>query len=162
MESIENQINNLIKPENLTKKLKTLNLKLPYILDEFKKYFVFFNKNPEYQEYQNMFENIKDNLNTINLELLSLLKSVQSSTEDINKLFFAFDILIKKEKKKNKELKKKLGIVEHKNNASFEMISDYQLIYDLFYLRNWGIVLSVLVVGFSILKVFKKPTINFS
>ena len=32
-------------------------------LDDFKKYYVFYNKNPEYNEYKSHFENIKNNLN---------------------------------------------------------------------------------------------------
>jgi len=158
MDSIENQISNFTQPNQFMQNLETLNSKLPPILDEFKKYYVFFNKNPEYQEYQNAFENIKGNLNTVNSNLFSLSNSVESSTEKINNVLFSLDILIKKEREKNKELKRKLGIVEHKSNASSELISDYRNIYESGYLRNWAIVLSTIVVGYSISKVFTKST----
>jgi chromosome segregation ATPase len=163
MDSIENKISNLPKPEQFIQNLENLNSQLPHILDEFKKYYVFFNKNPEYQEYQTNFENVKGNLNTINSQLFSLSNSVQSSTEGINKALLVLNIAIKKEREKNKELKRKLGIVEHKNNAASEMISDYQTIYDSGYLRNWALFFSIAIVGVGISKVFtKSATVTFA
>jgi chromosome segregation ATPase len=163
MDSIENKISNLPKPEQFIQNLENLNSQLPHILDEFKKYYVFFNKNPEYQEYQTNFENVKGNLNTINSQLFSLSNSVDSSTEGINKALLVLNIAIKKEREKNKELKKKLGIVEHKNNAASEMISDYQTIYDSGYLRNWALFFSIVAVGVGISKVFtKSATVTFA
>ena len=58
----EDSIDNFKTPVIFKEKLKTLNQQLPAILDDFKKYYVFFNKNPEYPEYQNLFENIKANI----------------------------------------------------------------------------------------------------
>jgi hypothetical protein len=42
-------------PEEIKEKIHTLQQQLPAILDDFKKYYVFYNKNPEYPEYQQMF-----------------------------------------------------------------------------------------------------------
>jgi hypothetical protein len=64
--------------------------------------------------------------------------------------------MIQNEKKINRELKVKLGIVEHKNNAASEVIYDYKQIYESGYLRNWGLFLSIVVVGLTISKTFKK------
>ena len=59
-----------------------------------------------------------------------------------------------REKKRNRELKRKLGIVESEINSSNEMISDFNEMYDTDYLRNWGLFLSTIVVGVSISKIF--------
>lgn len=155
MDENDDIINDFPKPNKFTENLEKLKSQLPVVLDEFKKYYVFFNKNPEYQEYQNMFQNIKSNLNNINSELFSLSNEVQSNTDKINQKLFAIDILIKKERERNRELKRKLGIVEHKNNAASEMISDYQNMYDSGYLRNWALFLGILVVGTTISKTYK-------
>ena len=72
----------------------------------------------------------------------------------LNKKLFTLDILIRREKERNKELKRKLGIVEHKNNASSEMISNYKEMYDSGYLRNWGLLLSIFVGIFTIKNVY--------
>lgn len=145
-------------PGVLKNKLKTLNEQLPAILADFKKYYVFFNKNPEYPEYQNHFENIKGNLTKISSDLFVVSNDVDSSTQDINKKLFALNVLIQQEKERNRKLKIKLGIVEHKSNASIELISDYKQIYDVEYLRNWALFFSILIIGTSISKINKLST----
>ena len=49
---------NFPKTEEFTNKLETLENQLPAIIEDFKKYYVFYKKNPEYPEYQQMFQNI--------------------------------------------------------------------------------------------------------
>lgn len=143
----------------LKEKLQTLNQQLPAILGDFKKYYVFFNKNPENQEYQNSFENIKANLNKINSDLFILSNDVQSSTNELNKELLDLNDLIKLEKETNEKLKLKLGIVEDKNNAATELLHDYKYIYSEEYLRNWALFVSIFIVGASIVKINKNPVI---
>jgi len=148
---------NFKTPIIFKEKLQTLNQQLPAILDDFKKYYVFFNKNPEYPEYQNSFENIKGNMTKLGSDLFMLSNDVQSSTNEINKKLFALNVLIQREKEENHKLKLKLGIVEHKNNAAIELISDYKNMYDEEYLRNWALFVSILIIGTSISKISKNP-----
>lgn len=143
-------------PEEIKDKITGLQEKLPVLLDDFKKYFVFYSKNPEYPEYQQMFENIKNNLNSINTELFTLSNEVESNTQEINKKLFALNILIKQEKEKNSELKKKLKIVDEKNNASTELISDYKKMYDYGYLRNTGLIISTIISIILIKNIYKQ------
>lgn len=149
--------NNFKTPRIFKEKLQTLNRQLPAILDDFKKYYVFFNKNPEYPEYQNSFENIKGNMNKLSSDLFMLSNDVHSSTDELNKKLFALNVLIQEEKKRNRELKLKLGIVEHKNNAAYELIYDYKNIYSEEYLRNWALFISIIIIGTSISKISKSP-----
>lgn len=144
-----------IQPNKFTQELNELRTQLPSIISDFKKYYVFYNKTPEYQEYQTMFENIKSNLTNISSKLFSLSNEVQGNIDKINITFSEQDDLIKIEKEKNSKLKSKLGIIEDKSNASFELISNYKDIYNSHYLRNWGIILSTLVIISTITKVYK-------
>jgi uncharacterized coiled-coil DUF342 family protein len=156
MESLDNaNIDNYTESDKFTQKLETLQSQLPPILEDFKKYYVFYNKTPDYPEYQQMFQNIKSNLNTINSDLFTLSNDVQTNIDKINEYFVAIDVLIKRAKDKNSELKKALGIVEHKGNAASELIYDYKQIYDYGYLRNWGLFISIIIVGMTISKVYK-------
>ena len=155
----EDTFNNFEDPIQFTTQLETLQSQLPAILNDFTKYYVFFNKNPEYPEYEQMFNNIKSNLNQINSELFTLSNNVQVNTEDINEKLFILDALIREEKIKNRDLKVKLGIVEHKNNASVELISDYKQIYDSGYLRNWALFISILIAGTAISKIYKSSSV---
>jgi hypothetical protein len=142
--------------------LETLQSQLPAILDDFKKYYVFYNKSPDYPEYQQLFENIRNNLNSINSDLFTLSNEVQNNINDLNKDLFAFNKEIETEKKKNRQLKLDLGIAEKENNAVSEMIYDYKKMYETGYLRNWGLFLSILVVGFSISKLYKGSAVNLT
>ena len=132
MRSLENNdmMNDFPESSQFKNTLETLQQQLPAILTDFKKYYVFYNKNPEYPEYQQSFQNIKGNLNKINSDLFTLSNSVQSTTDELNTNLKKLYILIEKEKKTNIELKIKLGIVENENDASTELISDYKQLYE--------------------------------
>jgi len=147
-------IYNFIQPIKFTQNLETLQTQFPAISNDFKKYYVFYNKNPEYQEYENIFENIKENLNTVISQLFSLSNDVQLNTNKINEKLFSLDFLIKREKEKNNDFKSKLGIIQQKTSASSELISNYKDIYNLEYLRNWALFLSIIIVGATSYKLF--------
>ena len=153
----DNLIDDLTKPQVFLSKINTLKEKLPSILDDFKKYYVFYNKNPEYSEYQQMFENIKGNLQNINSELFMTSNNIDKDIENINDRLQKINALIAKEKIKNQQLKKKLGIVEKKYNGSDELISDYKEIYNLDYLTNFALFYGVVLLGIVLALKFKGP-----
>lgn len=148
---------NFPDPSKFREKIATMNSQLPAMLDDFKKYYVFSNKTPDYPEYQQMFQNIQSNLNSMNSNLFMLSNDVQSNTDTMNKNLFKVDVLIKEERKRNRHLKSRLGIVEHKINASSELIYDYMEMYDLGYLRNWALFLSILVALGLISRIYRAP-----
>ena len=100
-------LSNYKSQDQFRESLQTLQQQLPAILEDFKKYYVFYNKNPEYDDYRQMFENIKANLNKINSDLFVLSNEVSSNTDDLNTRLFELDALIEQEKQKNIELKQK-------------------------------------------------------
>jgi len=144
---------NLTKASYFTQELTTLQQQLPSILDDFEKYYVFYNMNPLNNEYQKMFENIKNNMDTITSKTLSLSNSVESGITTLNTKMETLDSLIKKEKEKNNGLKKKLGIIEQKGNSSEILINNYKQLYDINYLNNWSLFLSIVTAGFAIYKI---------
>lgn len=139
--------------------LGTIINSLNLILDEFKKLYVITNMHPNNQEYQQLFENCKTNLNAIQSKLFTVSNDIQSDTNKINALLLELDSKIKIERKNNKELRKKLGMVEHKNNSAFEMIDNYKEMYDSNYLRNWSLVLSTALCIFTIGMVYNKQVV---
>ena len=156
----DNSIDDLTKPQIFLSKINTLKEKLPSILDDFKKYYVFYNKNPEFNEYQQIFENIKGNLQNVNSELFMTTNNIEKDTESINNRLQKINALIKKEKIKNSQLKKRLGIVEKKYNGSDELISDYKEIYNLEYLNNFALFYGMILLGIVMASKFSgKPPI---
>lgn len=142
------------KPEVFKEKVETLQEQLPAILDDFNKYFVLYNIDPNYPEFETTFNNIKQNLNTMGASLFMVSNNVDFNIENINKTFKKLDILITKERRKNRELRRRLGIIDDKNSSSKELIDNYNEMYDTDYLRNWGLFLSSIVVGVGISKMF--------
>jgi len=160
LQNEEINISDFTDPSQFNRQIQNLKDQLPSILDDFKKYYVFYNKNPEYPEYQTMFNNTKNNLNNLNSQLFIISNNVESKTDKLNKKLLELDILIKKEKEENRSLKRKLGIVEQKNDSTDEMIYNYKQTYDIEYLRNWGLFLSIIACGIAISKVYSTKSIN--
>lgn len=163
MSSITNldQLNeDLSKPHKIMQQLETMQDQLPSILDDFKKYYVFYNKTPDYPEYQQSFENIKNNLNKSNSKLFTLSNEVDSGIDKINQKLFELNELIKKEKERNLELKRKLGMVEQKGDSSDELIHDYKTMYNMAYIRNWSTLASIATGCVVIYKFFSVKSAN--
>lgn len=146
---------NFKKSEQYKEKIHQLDSGVYLLLNEFKKLYVITNMHPTNEEYQTQYQNIINSLSEILSKLFSVSNDVQVNIDELNKKLFEFDILIREEKNKNKELKRKLRIVENKSNAASEMISDYKNIYDKRYLRNWALLLSSIVCIVAIGTIFK-------
>ena len=153
-------VNNYENPKKFSQKLVSLKQQLPSILDDYNKYSVFYNKNPDYNEYQQSFDRIQGNLNQLNSELFMLSNNVQSETDEVNKYLNQLNKLITIEKSIRSDLKKQLGNVKSDKNATTEMIDNYKEMYNNGYLRNWGLLLSIILAGFAISKVYSSKIVN--
>jgi hypothetical protein len=151
---LENTNDYNLKSANLfSEQLNSLQQQLPPILDDFEKYYVFYNMNPANSEYQRMFENIKKNVDSLNSQTFMLSNSVESEINSINQKLISLDTLIQKEKETNKKLQLKIGNIKEKQNSSDIMITNYKEMYDIGYLKNWGLILSIIAAGFAISKI---------
>lgn len=144
------------RPEEYINKIHELNGAINLLLDQFKEVFVMSRMYPSNEEVQQRFQNMTDSIEEIQSKTFSLSNNVQADLNKINEVLIRLDLLIKHEKDKNNELKEKLGIIESSNNSASEMITDYKQIYNIKYLRNWGIVLSTLLCLVTISIVFKR------
>jgi len=150
---------NLKKPEEYINKLDELNGGIGLLLDEFKKIYIIAKMHPNNEDIQERYQDMISNINQLQAKLFSVSNDVQVNINDMNEKMLGFDVLIRREREKNKELRKKLGMIEHKNNSASEMISDYKEIYDIKYLRNWALFLSTIICIFAIGSVYKKPVV---
>ncbi len=141
-------------PSVFKKNIQVLKERLSPLLDEFKKNYVVYNNKPEYSEYRQIFVNSKQNLTEIGTKAFAISSDIQNNTNKINKKLVCLNIAINKEKEKNIKLKRALGRVEEKNNASTELISDYEHMYQMGYLRNLALFISIIVVFIITKKMF--------
>jgi len=149
-------INNFEKPENYYAKLKDINDRNPFLLDEYKKLYVISNMNPSNEEYQLQFSNIDNSVKKVNIQLFSMSTEIKNNINKLTESIVSLDRDIQLQKEKKNELNKKLGIVEHKTNAASEMIYDYKQIYNERYLRNWAMGISI-ISGILVVKWMFKP-----
>jgi hypothetical protein len=149
LDDLKNQIANADKYKE---ELNALNAKFYSILDDFKKYYIFFNKNPEVDEYQQMFSNIKDNIESINSKLFIINTNLQQTIDDINIKIQQINIEIQKEKTKNIELKNNVGIINNKRTSSGILIDNYKELYNNTYYFNISIVFGILIILFLFYK----------
>jgi CCR4-NOT transcriptional regulation complex NOT5 subunit len=149
----------IIQPNNLQNKVAILEEKLPAILDDFKKYYVFFNKNPTYNEYQIIYENIQSNLNSINRELESISNQTNENSGKISEYLIKLNKSIKEEKKKNLKFKNIQGSINNNYDNSKIMINEYKQTYNDHYMKNVLIVLGIFISGAALIKVFTNRTI---
>jgi hypothetical protein len=148
----------LTKPEEFSQKVDILTQQWPSILDDFSKYYVFYHKNPENNEYQQLFHNIKQNMDSVQSQLFAVSTQLEENTHQINQELVHLDTLIQKEREKHRQWTSKVGKVKQKNNAVDELITEYKQMYDYGYLKNWGIFISILVAIYSISKIYGNTT----
>jgi len=134
--------------------IKTIQDKLPSVLDDFKKYYVFYNKNPTYTEYQTILENLKSDLNSMNSELFKISNNVEQNIKSISKNFNELNKLIQKEKAKNTRLMFIYNGFKKNYNSSKLMIDEYKQIYNEKFMNNCFILIGIIVNGIVLAKIF--------
>jgi chromosome segregation ATPase len=139
-------------------KLNELNGSVDLLLDEFKQIYVIAKLHLNNEDIQEKYQEMISNINKLQANLFSVSNSIETNINTINAKLIEIDVLIQKEKNIHKELKKKLGIVEHTTNSSHEMINDYKEMYNMSYLRNWGLFLSIIIGIFATGYIYKKKT----
>jgi hypothetical protein len=149
--SLKEASSNAKKYEN---NLKVLSETFPHILDEFKKYYTFFNKNPENNEYQHLHSSVKSNIQNANSQLFIVTNEIQSNVDELNVLIKKLNTKINKEKVTNADLKMKLGILNDENDATGLMISNYKETYNIQYFTNVVIFFGIMIACFIIYKIF--------
>jgi hypothetical protein len=154
MNNTDNLFDETVQTMEFKNKINTLQEKLPAILDDFKKYYVFFNKNPTYSEYQKIYENLKGNLNSISNELLTITSDVEQNTKNIGDFLLKINESIEKEKDKNSKLKSIESNINNSYNGSRVMINEYKETYNSKYYNNIFIFIGIIISTTALIKIF--------
>jgi hypothetical protein len=153
----ETNIIQLPQPSSFLSTIETLNQQFAPILDDYKKYYVFHNMVPDYNEYQQMFETINSNLNEVTTKLFTTTNDIEVNIEKISKKLKTLSGLINKEKEKNNTLRSRLEMIDGKNNSADILINNYKEMYNIKYIRNWGLVIGIVLSIIASTRIFKKP-----
>jgi hypothetical protein len=131
--------------QQYNEKLTTLSDTFFSVLDDFKKYYVFTNKNPEVNEYQNYFMNNKSQLQNINKEVVLLSNDIRKDMELLNNAITRINIQLHDEKELNGELLKLINNLKNSNNGSNLLLDETTAIYNNQYLYNTELLITCII-----------------
>lgn len=129
-------------------------------LDDFKKYYVYFNKNPEVNEFQNYYSNSKSQLQNLSRDLFLTTNNIDKNIDILDKEITAISIQLEDEKKLNKEMMEILKNLQNTQNGSEILINDSKSEYNQQYYKNVEIFIGMLIVSSLLAALFKKPPVK--
>ena len=141
-------------------KINNINEQFFSALDDFKKYYVYYNKNPEVTEFQNYYANSKGQLQSLSKELVTTTNNINKSIESLDTEMSSNAIQLEREKKRNKELTKLVFNLENTQNGSEILIDDTKVNYNIQYYKNWELIAGILVTGIMLGRWFSVKKLN--
>ena len=149
-------------PQNLQISVKHFDEKINAIqsqffaaLDDFKKYYVYYNKNPEVNEFQNYYANSKGQLQTMSKNLFVTTNDIDKEIESLEQKIQTMSALLKEEKKLNDKLVELIKDIYNTHVGSEVLISDSKQIYNKKYYTNMELIIGVIIVGILLMVLFK-------
>ena len=116
-------------------------------LDDFTKYYVYYNKNPEVNEFQNYYANSKSQLQTMSKDLFLTTNNIDKNIEDLDNEMLQISIKLENEKKLNKEMTELINNLQNTQNGSEILIDDSKTKYNLQYYTNVEIFIGILILS---------------
>lgn len=116
-------------------------------LDDFTKYYVYYNKNPEVNEFQNYYANSKSQLQTMSKDLFLTTNNIDKNIEFLDNEMLQISIKLENEKKLNKEMTKLINNLQNTQNGSEILIDDSKTKYNLQYYTNVEIFIGILILS---------------
>ena len=148
------------EPQQNFEKIHGIQLRFSSILDDFKKYYVYFNKNPEVNEFQNYYANSKGQIQTISRDVFMTTNNINKSIEELDKNMYNISVKLDHEKTLNKEMTELLNNLQNTQDGSEILISDSKTNYNTQYYKNWEIFIGMLIMGGMLGTLFKpKPPV---
>ena len=116
-------------------------------LDDFTKYYVYYNKNPEVNEFQNYYANSKSQLQTMSKDLFLTTNNIDKNIEFLDNEMLQISIKLENEKKLNKEMTELINNLQNTQNGSEILIDDSKTKYNLQYYTNVEIFIGILILS---------------
>jgi len=129
-------------------------------LDDFKKYYVYYNKNPEVNEFQNYYVNSKTQLQTMSKDLFLTTNNIDKNIEILDKKMSAISLKMEDEKQLNEKLMLLLKNLQNTKDGSSILIDDSKEAYNIQYYYNVEIIIGILIVSGVLAKMFTPASIS--
>jgi len=147
------------KSQQFDQKINNIEKQFFSALDDFKKYYVYYNKNPEVNEFQNYYVNSKGQLQSMSKDLFITTNEINKNIEILNNQMKEVSIKLNNEKILYDESMKILGNLQNTKNGSEVLIGDSKEEYNTQYYYNVEIICGIFIVGLLLGTFFKKNII---
>ena len=134
------------KAKQFEDKINTTKSSFLSALDDFKKYYVFYHKNPEVDEYSNHFVNSKGQLQSLSGEMFTTTNIIQKNIETLNETMKDISVKLTKEKEKNQRLEKMMASLNSTESGSNILINDAKKEYSISYYKNFELFIGILYI----------------
>ena len=129
-------------------KINALQKQFLSVIEDYKKYYVYYNKNPEVEEFYTNFENAKSQLASIVKKLNDLSVKITQDTSVLNTSISNINKQIQTEKSLNDDLNNVVSGLKATNNSSKALIDDSKDQYNDNYIKLWEMILGIFLLGF--------------
>ena len=126
-------------------------------LDDFTKYYVYFNKNPEVNEFQNFYANSKSQLQTMSRQLFLTTNNIDKIIEEIDERVSSISNKLEGEEELYKKLIELVENIDNTQDGSQILIDDSKKKYNIQYYKNVEIFFGIIIGIVLLVKLFKKP-----
>ena len=133
-------------PKQNEEKIKGITDSFLSALDDFKQYYVFYNKNPEVDEYSNIFENSKNQLQSLSGEMYTITNNIQKNIQTLNDDMIEISENLNVEKTKNKSYNTTLTGLKGTESGSNILISNTKEEYIINYIINTELFAGILFI----------------
>jgi len=114
-------------------------------LDDFKKYYVYYNKNPEVQEYNKNFTDSKEQIQTISSDVFQITNTIQRKIEEKTRAMSGIEMKLQRQKVLLQEQEKSINNLKSVQAGSSVMIDDSKTDYIFNYYKNLEIFIGILI-----------------
>ena len=151
-----------MRPEtnSYTEKLNDYAQQYFSVLEKFKQNYVFYHKNPEYQEYQRNFEENKSELQSINKHMFLLANSLQTQIDRLNAYITDINKKLLDDKIYYEKLTAIYNSLGDKDTSAGILIDDYKRTYNEEYLNTFNLFIGIILASGILFSVFKNSKLN--
>jgi hypothetical protein len=141
-------------------KINALQTKFFSALDDFKKYYVYYNKNPEVNEYQNYYENSKTQLQNMSKDVFLISNDIDNNIDSLNDQMIDISVELEEEKQNYNKMMSQLKNLKTTQDGSEILIDDAKIAYNIQYYRNWEMFIGIIIASGLVIKLFRPPVIS--
>jgi hypothetical protein len=116
------------------------------VLDDFKKNYILYKKNPDYSEYENAYNENKSQLQGLQKTMFSINNSIQSSTEKISDVKSSLELKLEGLKEQIDNLEIITASLGQNGDSSEVMKDDFVILYNYQYLQNFCLFIGCVIV----------------